>query len=229
MAMSNPFFDRPILNSPYECPRRHRELDAQGQPTQKIVERLRRAEFITPKLLNTEYQKAFAVSKPTASRDLDELVQLGLFSRAGRTGRGTYYTFNCKGFIKGSSRPVIQRAHKGLTEPGRKQGVVAKTPIKRMGTAKVAVKTPVKSSPISSLKSSLKTPVKSSVKSSVKTDTEILDILSQNSYATIPELAEILELTTRGVEKQIATLKKDGRLRRIGPDKGGHWEVKIVT
>ncbi|HVR34501.1 MAG TPA: DEAD/DEAH box helicase family protein, partial [Methylomirabilota bacterium] len=46
--MSNPFFDHPILNSPYECPARHWELDEQGQPTQKIVERRRRAEFITP-------------------------------------------------------------------------------------------------------------------------------------------------------------------------------------
>lgn len=46
--MSNPFFERPILNSPYECPRRHWELDAQGQPTQKVIETRRRAEFITP-------------------------------------------------------------------------------------------------------------------------------------------------------------------------------------
>jgi len=46
--MSNPFFDHPILNSPYECPRRHWELDPSGQPTQQIIERRRRAEFITP-------------------------------------------------------------------------------------------------------------------------------------------------------------------------------------
>jgi len=46
--MSNPFFDHPILNSPYECPRRHWELDSSGQPTQQILEMRRRAEFITP-------------------------------------------------------------------------------------------------------------------------------------------------------------------------------------
>jgi type III restriction enzyme len=46
--MSNPFFEHPILNSPYECPPRHWELDSQGQPTQRIIERRRRAEFITP-------------------------------------------------------------------------------------------------------------------------------------------------------------------------------------
>ncbi len=46
--MSNPFFDHPILNSPYECPRRHWELDPDGQPTQQVLETRRRAEFITP-------------------------------------------------------------------------------------------------------------------------------------------------------------------------------------
>jgi type III restriction enzyme len=46
--MDNQFFERPILNSPYELPARHWELDPQGQPTQQIVESRRRAEFITP-------------------------------------------------------------------------------------------------------------------------------------------------------------------------------------
>ena len=46
--MSNPFFDHPVLNSPYARPQRHWELDADGQPTQKILEIRRRAEFITP-------------------------------------------------------------------------------------------------------------------------------------------------------------------------------------
>ena len=47
-AMSNPFFDHPILNSPYVRPIRHWELDADGQPTQRILETRRRADFITP-------------------------------------------------------------------------------------------------------------------------------------------------------------------------------------
>src|ERR1035441_3820534 len=46
--MSNPFFDKPILNSPYREPARHWELDDSGQPTQRILESRRRAEFITP-------------------------------------------------------------------------------------------------------------------------------------------------------------------------------------
>ncbi|EYB66930.1 hypothetical protein DEIPH_ctg060orf0004 [Deinococcus phoenicis] len=46
--MSNPFFEQPILNSPYDYPRRHWELDDSGQPTQRVVERRRPASFITP-------------------------------------------------------------------------------------------------------------------------------------------------------------------------------------
>ena len=46
--MDNPFFERPVLNSPYEYPKRHWELDETGQPTQRIIERRRPADFITP-------------------------------------------------------------------------------------------------------------------------------------------------------------------------------------
>ena len=53
------FFTQPILNSPYEYPTRHWELDAQGQPTQQTIERRRRAEFITP-IPKPKKQKAAA-------------------------------------------------------------------------------------------------------------------------------------------------------------------------
>lgn len=46
--MSTPFFDHPILNSPYEYPSRHWELNESGQPTQAIIRVRRKAEFITP-------------------------------------------------------------------------------------------------------------------------------------------------------------------------------------
>ena len=46
--MNDRFFEQPILNSPYERPDQHWELDENGQPTQNIVSTRRRAEFITP-------------------------------------------------------------------------------------------------------------------------------------------------------------------------------------
>jgi type III restriction enzyme len=60
--MSNPFFDHPILNSPYAYPQRHWELDEAGQPTQ-IIETRRSAKFISPIPKPKEHK---ATSKQTA-------------------------------------------------------------------------------------------------------------------------------------------------------------------
>ena len=46
--MTDAFFEKPILNSPYAYPARHWELDDWGQPTQQIIPARRRADFITP-------------------------------------------------------------------------------------------------------------------------------------------------------------------------------------
>ena len=45
--MSEQFFNQPILNSPYECPSQHWELDDAGQPTQKILNIRRPAKFVS--------------------------------------------------------------------------------------------------------------------------------------------------------------------------------------
>ena len=45
--MEDRFFTQPVLNSPYGYPARHWELDDEGQPTQRIIERRRSAELIT--------------------------------------------------------------------------------------------------------------------------------------------------------------------------------------
>ncbi len=46
--MVNQFFEAPILNSPYEYPSQHWELDDDGQPTQRVIGSRRGAEFVTP-------------------------------------------------------------------------------------------------------------------------------------------------------------------------------------
>ena len=48
LAMSNPFFDQPILNSPYACPLQLWELDDDGLPTQKVEGFRRKAKFFMP-------------------------------------------------------------------------------------------------------------------------------------------------------------------------------------
>ena len=46
--MSEQFFEKPILNSPYAYPSRHWELDPDGQPTNRILDNRRRSDLITP-------------------------------------------------------------------------------------------------------------------------------------------------------------------------------------
>ncbi len=46
--MSNAFFDHPILNSPYDYPAKHWELDEEGMPTLRVTPERRKASYITP-------------------------------------------------------------------------------------------------------------------------------------------------------------------------------------
>ena len=38
-------------------------------------------------------------------------------------------------------------------------------------------------------------------------------------------MAQITKVTERSAERNIQKLQKEGKLKRIGPDKGGHWEI----
>jgi ATP-dependent DNA helicase RecG len=65
----------------------------------------------------------------------------------------------------------------------------------------------------------------SSLKTSEKTSEKILAAIRQNRGITILELATLLNVTERSIERNIQKLQIEKRLRRVGPDKGGHWEV----
>lgn len=62
-------------------------------------------------------------------------------------------------------------------------------------------------------------------RSSQKSSQKILVLLKAIPEMTIAELAMALVLTDRAIKKQLEKLKLSGRVRRVGPDKGGHWEV----
>jgi len=53
----------------------------------------------------------------------------------------------------------------------------------------------------------------------------ILDEIGKNPFISAAELAERIDKTQKGIEWQLAKLKKEGYLSRIGPDRGGHWEI----
>lgn len=64
-----------------------------------------------------------------------------------------------------------------------------------------------------------------SVKPSVKPSGLILDMIRRQPEITIPEMAEALGKSTRAIEMQLAKLRKSGKVQRVGPAKGGHWEI----
>ena len=66
---------------------------------------------------------------------------------------------------------------------------------------------------------------KTGEKTREKTREKILDFLRKTPSLTTGELSVTLGITDKGVAWQLNRLCRDGRLRRIGPDKGGHWEV----
>ena len=71
-----------------------------------------------------------------------------------------------------------------------------------------------------------KTTLKSTLKSALKgTRKDIVRIMSESPYVTIPQIAEQLKLNVRGIAKHIKNLQNEGIIKRIGPDRGGHWEV----
>jgi len=58
-----------------------------------------------------------------------------------------------------------------------------------------------------------------------KTREKIITLIKENKSITIQELSDILGISVKGIEWQIANLKKQGIIKRIGPAKGGHWEI----
>ncbi len=62
-------------------------------------------------------------------------------------------------------------------------------------------------------------------KSSPKTELQIIELMRENASITTEQLGEALGITKRAVLKQIEKLKDQGRLQRVGPARGGHWEV----
>jgi len=65
----------------------------------------------------------------------------------------------------------------------------------------------------------------SSMKSSMKSEDRLLFVLKDDQTMSLPKMAEAIGLSVAGVRKVLDRLRASGRIRRIGPDKGGHWEV----
>lgn len=71
-------------------------------------------------------------------------------------------------------------------------------------------------------KSTLKSTLKGTLKGTSK---RIYELIAQNPNITIDEVAVLLGLNRRGIVKHFNNLQTKGMIRRIGSDKGGHWEI----
>lgn len=60
----------------------------------------------------------------------------------------------------------------------------------------------------------------------VESQKKILKLAKENPYISIAELSKKIGISTTAIDKNIAKLKEKGILKRIGPDKGGYWEIK---
>ena len=74
-------------------------------------------------------------------------------------------------------------------------------------------------------KTTQKTTQKMAGRTTQKTALKILSVLRRNPNATRKDIVAVTGLTDDGVKWNLRKLKAAGLLRRIGPDKGGHWEV----
>lgn len=63
------------------------------------------------------------------------------------------------------------------------------------------------------------------VKTPVKTPDRIVELLREHPHMTLAEVAAQIGKSLRAVERAAAKLTSEGRLRYVGPRKGGHWEV----
>ena len=59
----------------------------------------------------------------------------------------------------------------------------------------------------------------------VSTTEKIVELLIQQPNVSMSELAEICGMSEDGIYWQIKKLRTQGAIRRVGPDKGGYWEV----
>ena len=58
-----------------------------------------------------------------------------------------------------------------------------------------------------------------------KTADRLLAMLAADFRMTQKQMAEALGINRSAIQRHISNLKNAGKLRRVGPDKGGHWEV----
>ncbi len=69
------------------------------------------------------------------------------------------------------------------------------------------------------------TPPETPLSKLTKRQAQVLELIEQNRSISAEEIGVILEITRNSARDRIDRLRKKGFLRRVGPDKGGYWEI----
>ena len=59
----------------------------------------------------------------------------------------------------------------------------------------------------------------------IPAEEKILEAIRENPKITQKQLAAVSGLSLRGVEWNMAKLKNEGKIKRLGSDKKGTWEI----
>lgn len=74
--------------------------------------------------------------------------------------------------------------------------------------------------------SSLKSSPKGSLKDLNSTQQKIMELLQKNSGITQAEMAEIIKISKRAIQKNIKELVDEDIIERVGSDRKGYWKIK---
>ena len=72
---------------------------------------------------------------------------------------------------------------------------------------------------------SRETPQKTPQKTLQKTQQKIIELVKEDAYITTQRMADLIGIDRSNIARAIKKMQRQGILRRVGPDKGGHWEV----
>lgn len=75
------------------------------------------------------------------------------------------------------------------------------------------------------VKTTQKTAQKTAQKTTQKTDDKIVEIIKDNPCISRKQLSKLCGISQDGIKWQLKNLQKENKIRRVGPDKGGYWEV----
>ena len=169
---------------------------------------------------NTELQQLLGLNSIEVGKILHQMVAKQLLNKENKN-RWTTYTLLKDGYADSTSEEKSEEKTNvtDKDKAGQKSNLTTKTSEKDATDSETGSE--------KNAESSEKSPENSDF-GSEKTATsseKILGLIKQNPTISATEIAKLIGMSSRGVEKHIRRLREAGVLKRIGADKGGYWEI----